>query len=306
MNRKANIYMGRYILDGRKTMERPHLGSGFTLIELLVVIAIIAILAALLLPALSSAKSKAQKIKCTSNLKQLTLAAIMYQSDNGPIGYGGSGGGGVWLTSLLDYYGKAATLRYCPVAANVINPNNGPGTQQGDAGHCWNWSGAIDPTNQGSYTINGWLYEKGNATTGAIKYVPDSPPGSYYPKDSAVRFPSQTPEFGDGVWPDAWPNNSSATVDLPNYGSAHINLYTPGIGPSTGTGAGSAPIARFMIARHGSASPGSAPKALFVQAATIIPGRINLSFADGHVETVLLNNMWQYYWSGNSVPQGHP
>ena len=141
---------------------------------------------------------------------------------------------------------------------------------------------------------------------GAIKYVPDSPLGSYYQKDSAIRFPSQTPEFGDGVWPDAWPNNSSASVDLPNYGSAHINLYTPGIGPSTGTGAGSAPIARFMIARHGSTGPGSAPKALFVQATTIIPGRIDLSFADGHVETVLLNNMWQYYWSGNSVPQAHP
>jgi prepilin-type N-terminal cleavage/methylation domain-containing protein/prepilin-type processing-associated H-X9-DG protein len=56
--------------------------KAFTLIELLVTIAIIAILASLLLPALVTAKERGRRAVCKSNLRQMSLATILYAGDS--------------------------------------------------------------------------------------------------------------------------------------------------------------------------------------------------------------------------------
>ncbi len=66
---------------------------GFTLIELLVVVAVIALLLSIMLPSLGQARETGKASVCTSNQRQLAIAATSYAADNAD-----------WMNPLEDWW----------------------------------------------------------------------------------------------------------------------------------------------------------------------------------------------------------
>ena len=90
---------------------------GFTLIELLVVIAIISILASILFPVFARARAKGRQTACLSNIKQITLAFIMYSQDYDERMPGGQTIAGdptsQWYNAIFPYT-RNRQIMFCP------------------------------------------------------------------------------------------------------------------------------------------------------------------------------------------------
>jgi len=251
-------------MDRRSSREAG--SAGFTLIELLVVIAIIAILASLLLPAFSRAKTKAYAIACLSNLKEIGLANWMYFSDEGkPVHY--DNWPDLWMLKLKTRYSAIDKVRTCPSA-----PERSPAQLKKDSSaEGWvtrAWLVADTRTNyQGSYALNGYLY------TDSLYGVKTN----FFRTEADVYYPAKTPFFADAIWVDAWP----LVTDRPARNLFDGDKFQDG------------GLSRIAIPRHGS-SPSAKIKNF--DARNILPGAVNVSFADNHVELVKLENLWNLYW----------
>jgi prepilin-type N-terminal cleavage/methylation domain-containing protein/prepilin-type processing-associated H-X9-DG protein len=272
---------------------------GFSLIELMVVIGIVSVLAALLLPALGAAKLRGHQVSCTNNLKQLALAHTLYDDDYKTeiANLDGLGLTNPWENLYAGYYGSNQSLLFCPDATTLLRglPTlNYPGYEvYGTADTAWYMVGSILSndvpiyfTNQGSYALNAWLYNP----FGVLQ-------GTNYPffrRPSAVRCASLTPVFADCIADDVSPYSN----DLPATNSYLGGFFHP-------IGIRSMSFDMITIARHGSRASPAAPRNVSI--AQRLPGAINVSFVDGHVEKTPLDNLWNYYWSdGWQVPHPRP
>ncbi|WP_052360766.1 prepilin-type N-terminal cleavage/methylation domain-containing protein [Geminisphaera colitermitum] len=93
-------------------------GAAFTLVELLVVIAIIGILAGITIPTVSRVRKSAHRATCTSNLRQIGVALLVYANEN----KSEFPSGGNWDTQIAPHVGIAENqqnrfwpLFFCPM-----------------------------------------------------------------------------------------------------------------------------------------------------------------------------------------------
>jgi prepilin-type processing-associated H-X9-DG protein/prepilin-type N-terminal cleavage/methylation domain-containing protein len=233
--------------------------SAFTLIELLVVIAVAGVLVALLLPAVATGKTKARKVFCVNNVRQLGLGLQQFVSENRVyplymdldfIKSGHPIDGLNWSDALTSQLGLNLTsnnwrgsIWCCPEAADPLNVS-GKAFFHSYGYNAFGLSTNRDATSLGLGGHGGFCGTFG--PDGKVTYKPAV-------GEAEVASPSQMLAIGDG-----YIGNGASVQD----GSAM--LWRSQTEDPAGT--------KRAFARHG--------------------GKANVVFCDGHVESPLLTSLF--------------
>jgi prepilin-type N-terminal cleavage/methylation domain-containing protein/prepilin-type processing-associated H-X9-DG protein len=289
--------------DGNADLRHPSSDScsfgilGFTLIELLVVLAIVAILASLLLPALSRAKEKGRSIACVNNERQISLGYRLALDDE----TGDALGKESVVTWYGDTVGYGASCWYCPDAPlriNVKNFNRATFVPSvGTVNAAWTgqaypegmfsteYSSLIPPFRStdlraGSYGFNGWVL----LATPVFDWNVMLSWGwsTNYLVESAISQPALTPFLADSIY--------YLNLPLESDGPPYVPSGNVGLAGLTGG------MLDQAIARHGN-RPATVPDTWPTNQR--LPGAVNVSFFDGHVEQERCSDLWQLQWHKN-------
>lgn len=177
------------------------------------------------------------------------------------------------MKKLASRYNAINQSRVCPTAPerSAADLRKDP-SATGWTTRCWVVSDTR--TNyQGGYALNGYLYDQS----------PFGKPADIFRNEGQIKNPSNTPFFADSIWVDAWPLENDTPA---------ANLFN---GDSFAGGG----LSRIAIPRHAAASSAAIKN---FNKKNKLPGAVNVSFADNHVETVRLDNLWNLSWHRNWNP----
>jgi len=244
--------------------------KAFTLIELLVVISIIALLIAILLPALSAANAAARSSVCLTTTRQQSVAHNIWMAERKErLMAWDANGYFEWVTQIEEYTTSASGIFLCPDAKEHVDFGAGyVDRTRGSSTTAWSYG---DPFTA-SYALNGFVYDINDGTANSSNWTrPDTPNDKGYWWGSYIHQvdnPADVPFTNDGMWPVGWPEHND-----PPPPDGLGTLVTGAAG-----GSGNNTFVRHLVDRH--------------------PGQtINVSFIDGHSESVSAPGMYELQWS---------